>query len=115
MSGGGSDKKKDSGGPAIGSPSPNLPPAVTMQPMMPGFQNMLAEQLAGGFSGQVGAPDFAAMLSQMYSPITMVGPTKTTPSKTTSSGKPRTVHDLTPEEIKELYPKSYEKYFGWRD
>ena len=104
----GDDDKKKSSAPAIGSPSPNLPPAVTMQPMMPGFQNMLAEQLAGGFGGQAGAPDFMAMLSQMYSPFKMVGPTTTTStstSKSSSGSGDRPSRGMSREEFREKYPQ----------
>jgi hypothetical protein len=39
---------------------------------MPGFQNMLAEQLAAGYgSGGGSAPDFASMLANMYRPTTL--------------------------------------------
>ena len=49
------------------------PQVSTLQPALPGFQNMLAQQLGMGFgSGGGTAPDFAAMLSSMYSPMSMI-------------------------------------------
>lgn len=72
--GGSSSKKKTTTAPPAAKPAyGNAPTSQTLQPMLPGFQGMLAEQLAAGFgSGGGGAPDFASMLSSMYSPMTMM-------------------------------------------
>jgi hypothetical protein len=75
--GGGNKKSGDGKGTTPGGSSlpayGNAPTTQTFQPMMPGFQNMLANQLSAGFgSGGGGAPDFAAMLSGMYSPMSLV-------------------------------------------
>lgn len=76
MSKGGNDDKKKAATtttPAATTPTTpyaNAPVTQTIQPFMPGFQNMLAEQLSGGYGG--GGMDFAAMLSSMYSPMSLV-------------------------------------------
>jgi hypothetical protein len=74
--GGSKDKKRTRTTPGGTSSLPaygNAPSSQTMQPMLPGFQNMLAQQLQAGYgSGGGGVPDFASMLSGMYSPMTMI-------------------------------------------
>ena len=84
--GGGSDKKTtDTKTPATTTPTPSVP-AQTFQPMMPGFQNMLAEQLYAGYgSGGGSVPDFLAMLSNLYQPMTL-GRAKTGTGTTGTGG-----------------------------
>lgn len=81
MSGGGGGGTRNKGGKGTTTPGGssslpvygNAPTTQTFQPMMPGFQNMLASQLAAGYgSGGGSAPDFASMLSGMYSPQSLV-------------------------------------------
>lgn len=67
MSGGGGG----GGSPQQGTtPYANAPTTQTFQPTLPGFQNMLAQQLAAGFgSGGGQASDFASLLSSLYRPM----------------------------------------------
>jgi hypothetical protein len=85
MSGGGGSDKKKTTTPTTPTAGPTMPPAQTFQPMMPGFQNMLAEQLSAGYgSGGGSVPDFAAMLASLYQPMTLgKAPGGTGTSKTT--------------------------------
>lgn len=72
MSGGGGSSKKKTTTTATPAASPIMPAAQTFQPMMPGFQNMLAQQLQAGYgSGGGTAPDFLSMLAGMYRPTTL--------------------------------------------
>ena len=74
--GGGSSKPKTptTGGGTSSLPAyGNAPTSQTFQPTLPGFQSMLADQLAAGYgSGGGGAPDFASMLSNMYQPMSLM-------------------------------------------
>lgn len=70
--GGGGDRDRDNG--AQESPPPlaaygNAPQAMTFQPTLPGFGNMIAQQLAQGFGS--GGGGFEQMLASMYSPMSV--------------------------------------------
>lgn len=59
------------GGDASNPQYPGAPQAMTFPPTLPGFQGMLAQQLAQGFgSGGGTVPDFQGMLANMYQPMT---------------------------------------------
>lgn len=46
------------------------PVAQTFQPTLPGFQDMLVQQLTNGFGSGVNGADLASMLSGLYRPMT---------------------------------------------
>ena len=71
MSGGGGSSSKKKTTTAAPTASPLIPAAQTYQPFMPGFENMLAQQLSAGYGGGGGAPDFMSMLTNMYKPVTL--------------------------------------------
>lgn len=61
--------------------------AQTFQPQLPGFQDMLVNQLMAGFggSGGIGAnggSDLVSLLSQMYRPMTTYSYAPKPPTKT---------------------------------
>jgi hypothetical protein len=64
MSGGG---KKTAATKAEAKPSPVQYQQI--QPFMPGMQNMLAQQLTGGFGGN--PQDLMAYMNQLYAPMNM--------------------------------------------
>lgn len=67
-SGGGGGGAATAGKPAYGA----SPVAKTIQPFFPGFQGMIAQQLAQGFGSGGGTPEqFSGALSDLYSPMTM--------------------------------------------
>jgi hypothetical protein len=82
MSGGGSSSKKKTT-PKAAEPAPAPTPGPTVQPFMPGMDNMLAQQLAAGGYGNVG--DLLSYFQQIYSPMTMPG-SNTAPATTTTPG-----------------------------
>jgi hypothetical protein len=81
-----SGKKKTT--PKAAEPAPAPTPGPTVQPFMPGMDNMLAQQLAAGGYGNVG--DLLSYFQNIYSPMTMPGsntaPSTNTPSTGSGSG-----------------------------
>lgn len=63
MSGG----KKSAAKPAEAKPAPVQYQQI--QPFMPGMQNMLAQQIAGGFGGN--PQDMMAYMNQLYAPMNL--------------------------------------------
>lgn len=57
--------------PEVGTtPYARAPSAITSQPTLPGFQDMLINQLMAGFGSGGRGTDLAALLSSMYRPMT---------------------------------------------
>jgi hypothetical protein len=76
-----SSKKKTT--PKAAEPAPAPTPGPTVQPFMPGMDNMLAQQLAAGGYGNVS--DLLSYFQNIYSPMTMPG-SNTAPATTTTPG-----------------------------
>ena len=71
MSGGGGGGSGTEAAATGTTPYARAPAAQTIQPTMPGFQNMLVNQLMAGFgSGGGTGGDLAAMLGNLYKPMT---------------------------------------------
>jgi hypothetical protein len=80
MSGGGSSKPKTT--PKKDEPAPQTP-GPTVQPFMPGMDNMLAQQLSAGGYGN--PSDLLSYFQNIYAPMTMPG-SNTAPGTTTTPG-----------------------------